>query len=404
MKRAILIFLCLFMAGTSLSFATITRTKTMGNVHNFVYDDANLFFWPSTAVGFSDRFILELGEDAISNASYDPAVGLSFPNGYGGGALFSLSDQHHLGFFVTGNDRVNGGGDSDIFFPLNLDDQISLMYGYGAEKLDFGVGLNLGKSRNEQTAPETSQSKQSVGRMGIMGGITYWMEDDNSMDVAIEFSTTSITDEMYDTVEGAVETIAEDDGYNSFGARVRFFYNYTDDIQLVPFFGFDMDNRGVMQDSDADGEMASDKTETTTIDVALGINHYPTEAIQLVVVGGIMMMSTDVTTQGEAVQENSSRHIPYVKGGIDAEIRSWLDMRAGVEKQMYSDEMKGVTDGAPVLEYSGAEFQGYIGAGIHLGDWTIDTQVDPNIFYRGPNFVSGASSNLNTRVSIVRPW
>jgi hypothetical protein len=404
MKRAILIFLCLFMAGANLSFATITRTKTMGNVHNFVYDDANIFSWPSTAVGFSDRFLLELGEDAFSNASYDPPVGPSFPNGYGGGALFGLNDVHHLGFFVTGNDRVNGGGDSDFFFPLNLDDAISLLYGYGAENIDVGIGFNLARSRNEQTAPEDQQSKQSVGRMGILGGITYWMENDNSMDIAIEFSNTSITDEMYDTVEGAVETIAEDDGFSSFAARFRYFHNHTDDIQLVPYFAFEMDNRGVMQDSDADDEMESDKTETTTIDLALGINHFPTDAIQLVVVGGMMFMSTDVTVQGEATEENSSRHIPYVKGGIDAEICNWLDMRAGVEKQMYSDEMKGVTDGAPVMEYSGAEFQGYIGGGIHIGDWTIDTQVDPNIFFSGPNFISGDQLHLNTRVSIVRPW
>jgi hypothetical protein len=405
MKRIVLIFLCLFMAGTSLSFATITRTKTMGRVGHFVYDDANLFSWPSTAVGFSDRFLLELGEDALGNASYDPMEGASFPNGFGGGALFSLNETNHLGFFVSGNDRNNGGGDSDNYFPLNLDDAITLMYGHGMKDLDVGVSFNLGKSSNEQTAPEASQSKNSVGRMGIQGGITYWMKDDNSVDIAVEYTKTSIAVEAWDAGESAVVTTAEADGFGTLAARARLFFNYTDDLQLVPFFEFEKDNRGVKKDSDADTEMETDKVETTTIDIALGINHFPTKEIQVVMVGGIRMSSRDSTYQGEKIMENSGKHIPYVKGGIDAELRNWLDIRAGVEKQLTSISNKGVVgDHPPETRASSAEFQGYIGAGIHLGDWTIDTQVDPNIFYRGPNFISGAQANLNTRISIVRPW
>jgi len=408
MKRVILLFLMAFVAFSGLSFATVTRVKTMGNVNNFVYDDANIFSWPSTVAGVSDRFLLELGEDAIANATYDDAVGPGFPNGFGGGALFGINEFNHLGFYVNGNDRSNGGGVADDFFPaeLSLDDFVTLFYAYGSENVDFGASFNLGKSRNEQTVPEAAQSKESLGRMGIQGGITYWMEDDNSLDLAFEYTKTSITDEEWDAGESAVVTTAEDDGYASISARFRMFYNYTDDVQLVPFFEFSKDDRGVNWDTaaDADTDHETDKTETTTIDAALGINHFPTEQLQLVVVGGIRLISTDVTVQGEKTEENSDSHIPYIKGGIDAELRDWLNIRGGVEKQLWSDEHKGLAEGADLTQHSGADFQGYIGAGIHLGDWTIDTQVDPNIFYRGPNFISGAAANLNTRVSLVRPW
>ena len=402
MKRAIPIFLMAFVACTSLAFATVTRTKTMGRVDNWVYDDGNIFSWPSTVVGFSDRFYLELGEDDEANVTYDPSEGPAFPNGFGGGALYGINDYHHVGFFVNANDRVNGGGVADDYFPddLRLDDFATLFYGYGAEAVDFGASFNLGKSRNEQTAPENQKSKQSVGRIGVQGGITYWMEDDNSLDVAFEYTKTSITD------ADANGTNAEDDGYNSITARARLLWNYTDDVQFVPFVEFEKDNRGVKWDTaaDVDTDPETDKEENTTIDLALGINNFPTEQLQLVFVGGVRLMSTDVTSQGEKIQENSSRHVPYLKGGIDADLRDWLDIRAGVEKQLFSDEQKGIGANAAENQQSGAEYQGYIGAGIHLGDWTIDTQVDPHLFFDGPNFISGETTHLNTRVSIVRPW
>ena len=153
MKRTILIFLTAFGMMASTSPATVTRTKTMGRVGNWVYDDQNIFAWPSTVVGFSNRFFLELGEDDLANAPYDPSVGPGFPAGFGGGALYGLNDVHHISFFVTGNDRSNYGGIHDAYFPIDpatglpmtIDEFTTLFYGYGADDFDFGASVNLGK-------------------------------------------------------------------------------------------------------------------------------------------------------------------------------------------------------------------------------------------------------------------
>jgi hypothetical protein len=394
------------MAVTGVSLATVTRTKTMGRVDSWVYDDGNIFAWPSTVVGFSNRFYLELGEDNLANATYDPAVGPAFPNGFGGGGLFDLNNVHHLGFFVSGNDRSNGGGVSDPYFPLDpvtglpmaIDEFTTLFYGYGGTDFDFGASVNLGRSRNEQTAPDPQKNKQSVGRFGLQGGVTYWMSNDNSMDITLEFNKTSITDE---DVSG---TIAKDDGFQTIAIRARMFWNYTDEVQFVPFLEFRKDDRGVNWDSDFDGQNEVDKTETTTVDLAMGVNQFPNERVQIVVVGGLRFSSMDSTYQGNKITSNSSDYIPYIKGGIDTELRSWLDLRGGVEKQLIGSDSKAEGTNAPETQGTTTSFQGYLGAGIHLGDWTIDTQVDPNIFFDGPNFISGTTNHLNTRVSLVRPW
>jgi len=404
MKRTLLIAFMAIVAMTSMALATETRVKTMGQVGNFVYDDANIFDWPSTVVGFSDRFILELGEDAVANDTYDPMDGNTWPNGFGGGAVFNIGEVHNLGFYVNGNDRANGGG-IDVDVPgldMNIDEFMQVLYGYGAENFDVGFNVNYGKSRDEQTAPSDAATKESASRIGAKGGITYWMEDDNSVDLAVEFNKTSITYD--DQTTQAVEI--EDDGYRTISAQARMFYNYTENLQFVPYVGFMKADWGVKQDSDANGEIASDKVESTAIDIALGINHFPTEQLQLIAAAGVVIYNEDYTSQGEDAGSAGMNQIPYIKGGIDSELRSWLDIRAGVEKQLYKDDSKGAGDAPVEMEYAVADFQGYIGAGFHLGDWTVDAQLDPALFYEGPNFISGHTdtANMATRISLVRPW
>jgi hypothetical protein len=409
MKRTFFVLLAtaMMMSLASVSHAWITRTKTMGNVDHFVYDDSNILFWPSTVVGFSDRFIFDLGE-GVFTGGYNPSlIGPRFPAGITGGALFGLNDRNHLGLLVTANDRTNGGGITDPFFPggLALDDFVTVFYGYGGGNVDFGASLNFGGSRTETTAPAASVAKQSVGRFGIQGGITYWMEQDNSFDLAFQFENTSITDEAADG-QGNVQTIAENDGFNTVAIRARMFWNYTDDVQFVPFFELEKANRGVKWDTaaDTDTDLETDKSETTTLDLALGVNHFPNEQVQLILVGGVRFMSTDMTSQGEDAGESNLHHIPYIKAGIDTELRDWLDIRAGVEKQLVGADTKGAGEGATEAETGSTAFQGYIGSGIHLGDWTIETQINPDIFFNGPNFISGNREALNHRVSLVRTW
>jgi len=144
MRRTLLILLMVSVAAASLSFATVTRTKTMGRVGHWVSDDSNIFPWPWTVVNFSDRFLLEFGEGSFGGGYNPVLVGLTFPIGFGGGALFAIKETHHLGFYVSGNDRRNGGGIVDEFFPsgLSLDDFATFFYGHNMENLDVGLNLN----------------------------------------------------------------------------------------------------------------------------------------------------------------------------------------------------------------------------------------------------------------------
>lgn len=77
---------------------------------------------------------------------------------------------------------------------------------------------------------------------------------------------------------------------------------------------------------------------------------------------------------------------------------------SGVEKQLFSSDSSGTGSDAVGMQASSPGYQGYMGAGLHFGDWTVDTQIDPRLFFDSPNFISGETRRMNTRISIVRPW
>ena len=406
MRRTVVAFLAIFGMMTSTSPATVTRTKTMGRVGNWVFDDENILAWPSTVASFSNRFFLELGEDDAANAPYDPAMGPAFPNGFGGGALYGLSDSHHIGFLVTGDDRSSGGGISDEYFPddpatglpMTIDDLTTLFYGYRVGHFDLGANVTVGQSRSEQRIPPPRKYKVSVARVGFQWGATYWTEKKNSVAVTVQYAGTSITEEDANRVK------SEDDGFYTLATRARMFWNCAGSVQLIPYVEYLRENRGIKRDSDGDGRRAGDKTETTSFDVALGINNSPGEKIQLIFVGGIRFSDTHYTTQGEDAGDSGINKAPYLKAGIDAGLRDWLNLRAGVEKQLFSSDSSGTVSDAVGLKATGAGYQGYIGAGINLGGWSLDAQINPALFFDGPSFIGGDAGRMNTRISIVRAW
>lgn len=403
MSRTILIFLVVFVALTSLAYATVTRTKTMGRVDHWVQDDANIFPWPSTIPRFSDRFLFEVGE-GVFTGGYNPVlIGPTFPTGMGGGVLFGLNDTHHLGFFVAANDRADGGGIVDPFFPtgLNLDDFLTLFYGYGSGgDTDIGLNFNVGSSQSETTAPADQVAKQSVGRKDIQGGVTHRLAEDKSIDMAFGFQTTSITDEGPDST-GTHVTFIEDDGFNTITVRARMFWDYTEHFQFIPYIEFARESKGVKQDVDGDGENDAVKEKNTITDMAIGTNYSPHERVQIIFVGGVLLMKSKTTVKDEDTGERVLNHLPYIKGGIEAGIRDWLDLRLGVEKQLVREN---IFPTATFDTMVSSRFQGYFGAGLHIGGWTFDMQINPNIFNNGPYFMSGVAETMNHRVTLVRPW
>ncbi len=408
MKRTMFALLALTFLVSSAGLSTVTRVKTMGRVNQYVLDDANVFLYPSMLVKYSDRFLFDAGEDGTLPLSQQS--GIRGFNGISGGVFFGVTPYSHVGFIVNANDRTAGNGisvgvpASGYTHPVLLDDFVGLFYAYDAAKMDFGVEFDYAGSKVETTEPEASEQKDDVSRIGLRAGITYGMQNDDQLDIAFTYLNTSFTEESPNPA-GDPNTVAESDGYNTIGVSARLFHEMNEDYTLVPVFEWFNAKQGVSIDTDGDGDMETDETKTNTIRASVGANLTPSERVLVVTAAGIQIASGETTVQGDKVSESSSDYIPFLKAGIEAEVKSWADFRAGVEKQLTSSSIEAENENSPDTESSGADFQGFVGAGFYLADLIIDVQIDTGFLWRGPYFISGAnSSGMNSRISLMYPF
>ena len=409
MRRTLLLVFTLTFLVTSVGFSTITRVKTMGRVNQYVLDDANVFLYPSMIVKYSDRFIFDAGEDGLLPLSQQ--VGVRSFNGISGGVFYGLNEYNHLGFYVNANDRSNNNGvtigvDNLYTFPVTLDDFIGIFYGHDAENMDIGVEFDFSSSKNSATVPDSAKFEDKVSRVGIRGGITYEMTNGDMFNAAFTFLNTSFTDESA-RVSGTPATIAEADGYKTIGISARLFHEMDEEITLVPVFEWVSAKQGVNWDSaDADTLKALDEHKLNQVWASLGANISPNEKTLVVAAAGLKLESEEVTQQGDKTFKDSFRYLPFVKAGIEAEVKSWCDFRAGVEKQLWASkhEPEKPNTGNPTTETGGADFQGYVGAGFYLADLVIDVQINTNFLHDGPNFISGFQGHLNNRITLMYPF
>ncbi len=105
---------------------------------------------------------------------------------------------------------------------------------------------------------------------------------------------------------------------------------------------------------------------------------------------------------------------PSVRMGLEAQLNDWLVFRGGVRKDvLYKSGDKSLDDpntsgnskdaqtfGDLGINEGVAGWAGFVGFGVKYSGLVADLLFDPQFFFRGPNFVSGASGNLATRATL----
>ena len=89
--------------------------------------------------------------------------------------------------------------------------------------------------------------------------------------------------------------------------------------------------------------------------------------------------------------------MPYWRIGFETQIFGWLNGRIGAERGAisFSDDLRNWQP-----EGSFSVTNTFLGATVHWNRLYADLLVQPDFIQQGPNFVSGYSNNLFTRVSL----
>ena len=386
MKKFLLITLTLVLAFTIACFATETRVTTLGEVNHIVKDDYNIFLFPSTinyyktmalaeVKGMGDLYRIgghyDLGEDNGVLGVYIDEVGLD---------LAGYIDP------ATGNPYIPDP-DGDYM----VDNRLNIFYGRPFGDNLFGV--NLSYFGDSYKVEDTDKTEESTSAFGFNLGLTMA----EKLDIAAGIGFTSWT---YKNAAG--DDVYEPESNLTLGLHGRYWYAFNDDVDFIPYLGFEMESCGF---SDA----GDNKTTWSDLDIGFGCgtNVRPDDRILMLFDLGFSIFSETEKLEpsgGTSTETTYATNVlPYYRVGLEGHVTKWWDLRLGANKSWVGSSME---SGSPTVtqKLGVAETTTYLGSGFHFGNLTIDIWVEDGFLTQGPNFVSGYTGEIATMASVKYEW
>jgi hypothetical protein len=370
---AILVFAAMF----STVAATEVRVGSMGGVGFYTHDNSNIFYFPGSIYSYSGQVY---GEFRVK----------SEPNSYTVGVNYPVNENSVVGVYLNRPVPINVP--SGLLEDVSLDQTTDFFYGKRMSQFDLGFKVSLGMdSFKQDSIGETASVDESARYIQFAGGIS-----NEKMDLGA----------FVELPHAKYEQSGITDTWSGFGFGVigRMFYERDAATKLVPLVAFH--TRKVNGKSSVAG---SDKEDFTDMNFGLGIgvNHQINDNNLLV--GAIEVFgyqsSKDKLTSGSTTSTitTSRTTLPGLYMGIESKIRSWLTGRLGAAQVWQKNTTKDEETGDPAVERSsrGSEYNVSFGLGFNFGDFTADAAINEGIFFDGPNFISGETNPLASRLALV---
>lgn len=437
MKKELLVFVIMVMMIGVAADASQVRLLTMGENYDVVKDDDNIWLFPSTINYYPDMVIGEINGGNFSKAGTHwklgdmmfatyfnkNGYGISIPDPSGTVGGWSTNMDQHIDLFVgmevagvMGGARLSYWGEG---VKRENDPQILNTGSFDPYGLDH---TNFDDSYRRVEFAFGASTMDGKADVSVQIGLNSWTEERNyAYGIGAAAGDTTFT--LYD------ETSA--DGCLDFSIMGRYFHEYNSDWTLVPHFAFSSGKNGLIAqdvlgvDTNSDGfddrfdvwDAAEAESKMTSITLGVGTNFQASENVMTVTDMGLMIQKTtdELTLNVPAgvtgvnpetyKQEDKPVYLPYFKFGLDAELRSWLDLRVGAVSQWCSTEETyedNIVRGSTSVTESGVTTTTYLGAGFHWDDLTIDACIEPGFLNNGPNFITGnTTGGWATQVALL---
>jgi len=404
MKRffAITLAAILVAAVAAPSMATESRLQAMGGVGKYVEDDANIFDWPATLPSYANLFIVDLHEEY---GMYGLTKSIGEYGDYGTFGIFFNEDMDGPNDYYMDVDLDWANSSA---FNTWLDTKWMLVYGYEIDE-NMSIGLKFiraSENREMEMDTLTLEDKRSYTTIGA----SFRMEatEDMYFDIGFDYTMASRTDNMVGYFpDGAMEDpcgeISEDPGYDM-NFRGRVFYNWTDMITLVPYVGFRMSEFDYAYEDEEcagwdDYDMYGMKGMQFNLGIAanMRVNEdnlivFAIEPFKYTKMEPVRYYEDPEDAENDFDGEFSGyeRTMPGFILGLESDVRDWLTIRTGCTKMLTT--MGGeYTEGDETGEatWDDADFDWYLGAGFHVGDFTIDCMIDRDVPFQMGYWLTG---------------
>ena len=357
MKKFIIISFVFVLILAMSAMATETRVWTMGNNNGVLIDDANIWMYPSTIVNYGNLVTVDY---------------------YGGSGEFD---------YVGANWSLNNSNKGTIgtYFSNNYGaDRMHLFYGQQLGGNNFGAHLDLNQQSSKYEG--TDSSEYGYNYYDLTLGLS---DPGGQWDLAVNFGTSN-----YQYTNSSGFKYQEGDGINNMGVMGRYWKVRNPNYTQVYHVAIMMDKFGYIAHTDTPATDSTFSSKNFGFDAGCGFNFTPSNNVLAVFDFGIMYTKNTSESARRTYDLNDKNFIlPYFKLGVDGEVFKWLDVRFGATSYWNNstDEMSDIDKNIT----KDASNDTYFGLGFNFNRLHVDIEANPDVFFRGPNFISGANENLS---------
>jgi hypothetical protein len=362
MKKFIIIGFVFVMLLAMSAMATETRTWTMGNNNGVLIDDANIWMFPSTVMKYGNL----LTADYYSYSSQFNYVG----------ANWALDNSTKA---VVGT----------YFSSYSGSDRMHFFYGQELGGKNFGAHLYLSQQSEKTEDQGNDLSESGDNYYNITLGLS---DQGGQWDVALDFATANF---QYTDIDGF--KYQEGDGISEIALYGRYWKVRNPNYTQVYHLGISMDKYGSKYHYDTTPATPDDvySTKYLSFDAGCGFNFTPSNHVLAVFDFGIMYNKyTYEDSNNPFDQTGKNFMLPYFKMGMDGEVFKWLDVRFGATS--YWNNQKSEYSATYSYTQKYAENNTYFGLGFNFNHLHLDIEANPQFFFSGPDFLSGAGEDLGS--------
>ena len=366
--------------------ASETRVLTMGDNNMILLDEANIMLFPSRLQEYPNLATAEFQSDDMMmlgmHWKFKPekscVLGTYFHN--------NSAEQHD---FAPVNAPLGVNKRFDLFFAKKMNDH----------KVGFHLGWRHSSDANDKPA---SQDETGLAVINLDFGLT--PKGDN-VDLACGLELLTWTHTGTKSTDSSAYDITSPSGNMGLYARARRFKELNDRTTMIPH----AELRYGTYEYDVFNTLAPyDLNETVTNDLfrfeaGSGFEYVPANNVLAVldlgfIYDNVTTTETDASDGDEFETKYSTLVFPYFKVGFDADVFTWMDLRFGSTSYW---EWETIDAGGSKDKRGYPDNDTYLGFGFHWNRLHVDVHANQAMFLDGFNFLSGASNNMNFRISAV---
>ena len=378
----VLILSVLVLAVAAPAFATTTRVLSLANAAPYINDDSNIFRWYGTQTSYNNMVMAELGQASLVgfgdvSADYQ-ALGFTMSAGKDGawgtfGAFVLYNSIDDMSYFVN-NPLGTIGSEGTNATPTT-----KFAFSWGNEIEDV-IAYGIMFTRSDAMIETTAGGKNNINFLTLGAGVRGDIGENTYYDAAITFGN------------AGGDTLGGFDKGSSWDFAFRAFYEFQDDLTLVPYFDWNFFDFAYTNIAATSGlKKSSDITLGLSFNWDVNTNNMLIFATE---VEWITFKPSKVASGDQS--EIKLTHLPKFYVALETDVTSWLTTRIGASKTMEKFEDTDATGDkftATAPSSPGGDFDWSLGLGFHVGEWDLDALLSHEAPFRVGYWITGFGVN-----------